>query len=115
MHREILESKAMGADIDRITKIRRSIHQNAEIAFKEFKTQKLIRDTLISFGLDEDSIQDCAGTGLVVNIWGTGNFIDGSKNRNDIPIVKSVALRADMDALPMKENNPHLDYKTKTN
>ena len=28
--------------------------------------------------------------------------------------MKSVALRADMDALEMKENNPDLSYRTKT-
>ena len=26
----------------------------------------------------------------------------------------SVALRADMDGLPIPENNPHLDYKSQT-
>ena len=33
---------------------------------------------------------------------------------NDAQVVNSVALRADMDGLPMKENNPHLPYTSKT-
>jgi len=32
----------------------------------------------------------------------------------DKTTVTSVALRADMDGLPMPENNPHLEYKSKT-
>lgn len=47
-----------------------------------------------------------AGTGLVVDIVGTG---EETQNK-----VKCVALRADMDALPIPENNPDLPYKTVT-
>ena len=48
-----------------------------------------------------------AGTGLVVDIYGTGEIKEEQK-------VKCIALRADMDALPIPENNPNLPYKTIT-
>jgi len=88
--------------------LRKKIHQHPEGGFKEFKTQSLIRETLISFGLTTDEIKDCAGTGLVVNIRGTGPAKDGGN-------IDNIALRADMDGLPMAENNPHLEYKSTTN
>ena len=61
-----------GLDTERMIKIRRKIHKHPEGGFKEFKTQKLIRDTLVGFGVKLENIKDCAGTGLVVDIWGTG-------------------------------------------
>lgn len=41
-----------------------------------------------------------------MDIEGTGDF--------EAQGVSRIALRADMDALPMPENNPHLEYKTQT-
>jgi metal-dependent amidase/aminoacylase/carboxypeptidase family protein len=43
----------------------------------------------------------------VVDIKGTAPAVSIGKK-----MVKSVALRADMDALPMKENDENLEYKT---
>jgi metal-dependent amidase/aminoacylase/carboxypeptidase family protein len=59
---------------------------------------------LLSFGIEEDFIKPCVGTGLVVDIVGTGEETQGGVN--------SIALRADMDALPIPENNPTLPYQT---
>ena len=67
-----------------------------------------MRDTLLGFGIPDKDIEDCGGTGLVVNIRGT----DKTEKKDDE--IFSIALRADMDGLPMPENNPHLDYKSKT-
>ena len=47
-----------------------------------------------------------AKTGLIVDIMGTGAPNKTGKGP------KLVALRADLDALPMPENNPNLPYKT---
>jgi len=98
----------MGFDTEKVIAIRKDIHKHAEGAFKEFRTAKLIKDTLIGYGLKEEHIKPCAGTGMVVDIYGLGEDVecDGA--------IKSIALRADMDALPMPENNPDLDYKTCT-
>jgi len=62
---------------------------------------------LLSFGIEDDFIKPCVGTGLVVDIVGTGEETQGGVN--------SIALRADMDALPIPENNPTLPYQTTTN
>jgi metal-dependent amidase/aminoacylase/carboxypeptidase family protein len=97
----------VGCDLDRFIEIRHTIHQNAETAFQEFMTHELIKNTLISFGIKEECMRVSAGTGLIVDIEGTGpESVEG---------LTMIALRADMDALPMPENNPGLPYRTKTN
>ena len=101
-----MESK--GSDIARFIKMRQYFHTNAEGAFKEFGTQKVLKETLLSFdGIKASDIKVCAKTGLVVDIMGTAKPDKSGE-------CKLVAIRADMDALPMPENNPHLSYKTKT-
>ena len=100
--------KAAGCDLDTLVHFRHDIHQHAEIAFKEFRTSAKVKDMLLSFGLEESSIKPCAGTGLVVDIEGTGDHQPGDNT------VNVIALRADMDALPIPENNPTLSYKTQT-
>ena len=71
-HRKILESSPCGVEIEKLIKVRRLIHQHPEGGFKEVETQKRVRETLLGFGLGADAIRDCAGTGLVVDIKGSG-------------------------------------------
>ena len=52
-------------------------------------------------------MKKCAGTGLVVDIKGTGKPSKAAK-------VKVVALRTDLDGLHMPENNDNLAYRSKT-
>ncbi len=71
-----------------LTEWRRDIHQNPDLAYKETRTASKVADLLRSFGVDE-VIEGIGGTGVVGRISnGTGG---------------SVALRADMDALPIIE------------
>src|SRR4029453_16824312 len=70
-----------------ITGLRRKIHQNPELSFKEFETSKLIQDKLTRLKIDK--VQRISDTGVVGLI----------KNKNG----KCVALRADIDALPIQE------------
>ena len=49
----------------------------------------------------------CATTGLAVDLWGTAPATEKQE-------VMAVAVRADMDALKMPENNPDLEYKSTT-
>jgi hippurate hydrolase len=90
--------EANGCDIEKYIVIRKDFHKHAEIAFKEFRTQQKIIDILKSFGLTDDNIKKCAGTGLVVDIKGT-------MTADNTPGCHNVALRTDIDALPMPEHN----------
>ena len=69
-HKEIM-NKA-GANIDKLIELRKAIHKHPEGGFKEFETQKRIRETLLSYGIESENIKDCAQTGLVVDIKGKG-------------------------------------------
>ncbi len=73
------------------TSWRRHLHAHPELSFQEFKTQEFVEAQLDAMGVTE--IQRMAGTGVVAMIRG----------RN--PDRKTVALRADMDALPILEAN----------
>lgn len=70
-----------------MVKIRRAIHENPELGFEEFETSRLIRDELEKLGIPYS--HPLAVTGIVGSI-GTGN-------------PPFVAIRADMDALPIEE------------
>nr|WP_199158792.1 M20 family metallopeptidase [Pedobacter sp. ASV2] len=69
---------------------RRHIHSNPELSFKEFETSLFIKEKLSKWGIE---YTDCANTGVV-------GLIKGNK-----PSDKVIALRADMDALPIHEAN----------
>lgn len=77
---------------------RHFLHANPELSFQEFNTAKFVAATLRSFGIEPQ--EGVAGTGVVALIKG--------KN----PDKKVVALRADMDALPITEAND-VAYKSK--
>jgi amidohydrolase len=78
--------------------LRRHLHANPELSYEEFNTAKFISETLKAFGLKPR--EGIANTGVVVLIEG----------RN--PGKKTVALRADIDALPITEENK-VAYKSK--
>jgi amidohydrolase len=75
---------------DEIVRLRREIHRHPELAFEEVRTAKLVADTLREIG----GIDVCTEVGItgVVGTLGTG---DGP----------TIAIRADMDALPIPEAN----------
>lgn len=75
--------------MDAIT-LRREIHQNPELSFCEEQTAKRITEALSQCGIASESI---AGSGVLVKLEGEGDL-----NR-------AVILRADIDALPICEQN----------
>ena len=86
------------SNLDNIRSNRRHIHANPELSFQEHKTAAYVAEQLKSYGLQPT--EGVADTGLTALIEG--------KN----PSSKVVALRADMDALPIKEAN-NVPYKSK--
>lgn len=70
--------------------IRRQIHQSPGLSFEEYETANLIQSLLASWNIECDLLTE---TGIVATI----------KGRN--PEKKTVALRADIDALPIQEKN----------
>lgn len=68
---------------------RHQIHSQPELGFKEFKTSSFIIDKLQSFGIEVH--QGLGGTGVV------GVLKNGSG--------PTIGIRADIDALPIKEQN----------
>lgn len=75
-------------ELDYITHIRRTLHMYPELGFEEYKTTELIKSELDKMGIAYDSP---LGTGCVAYIKGTGT--------------SSIAFRADIDALPIQEEN----------
>ena len=67
---------------------------------------------LKSYGIEDENIKVAAKTGLVVDIKGRGEPV--ATTEGQVGGVNVIALRADMDALPIPENNPHLEYKSTT-
>lgn len=94
-----------------VIQIRRHLHANPELSFVEYNTSKFIAGKLIEWGIPfKDGI---VKTGIVAMIAGTklpspkGEGLGG-----EVEGVKSIALRADMDALPIEEKN-NVEYKSK--
>ena len=82
-----------------VIKHRRHLHQNPELSFKEIQTGKYIAKTLKQYGIKHE-------TGWADN--GVVGYIKGAKSSK-----KVIALRADIDALPIQEINI-VPYKSKT-
>jgi amidohydrolase len=76
-----------------LTEIRREIHRNPELGFEEHLTGQLVARQLERFGVDEIH-RGVGKTGLVAVV--RGRTADSGR---------SIGLRADMDALPMQEDN----------
>ncbi|GAA4521200.1 M20 family metallopeptidase [Sphingobacterium thermophilum] len=71
-----------------IVDIRRHLHRNPELSFEEYNTSAFVKAVLDKIGIPYTSM---ANTGVVALLKG------------DLPSDKVIALRADMDALPITE------------
>jgi amidohydrolase len=81
-------AKPVSKDLyEKIVAVRRELHRNPELAWLEEKTAETIRRFLSGEGVKHAAV---GGTGIVADLPGP-------------PGIPAVALRADMDALPIKE------------
>lgn len=99
LHAQITEKIAAAADKieSRCIAWRKDLHQNPELGNREFRTAKLVADHLRQLGLEVK--EGVAKTGVVA-------ILRGGKPG------PCIALRADMDALPIIEND-NLRYASK--
>jgi hippurate hydrolase len=76
---------------DEMTEWRQDIHMHPELGFEEFRTSNLVAEKLEAWGVEVH--RGIGQTGVVGVLRGSGES------------AKSIGLRADMDALPMQEEN----------
>ncbi len=81
----------------RVVELRRDLHTNPELSWQEKRTAKVVAEELKKNGLDVTT--NVAQTGVVALLKGKD------------PSTKCIALRADMDALPITEEN-NATYKS---
>jgi amidohydrolase len=91
IRREVLEL------FPEMVEIRRRIHRRPELGMREVETAELVASQLEKAGLEVR--RGVGGTGVV------GLLQVPSPRREG-----ALLLRADMDALPIQEENPHLDF-----
>jgi amidohydrolase len=84
---------------DTVVQYRRHLHANPELSFLEYETSSFVKSRLDELNI---SWKPMAGTGVVA-------LIKGEKSSDSV-----IALRADMDALPITEAN-NVPYVSKNN
>jgi len=89
-----IKKEIMGIE-DEMIEWRRDIHQHPELAFEEERTSALVIEKLKKWGYE---VEKMAETGVVANL--KNNFSG-----------QTIAIRADMDALPLEEKN-EVEYKS---
>lgn len=90
--------KKSGAILEEAIRLRRHIHSFPELSFKEDNTSAFVLAYMEKNGIE--CISGIAGTGLIATVRGT---------MGDGPVI---ALRAELDALPIKELN-QTEYSSK--
>ncbi|NUP98392.1 MAG: amidohydrolase [Armatimonadetes bacterium] len=86
---EVVLSHEVASVVDEVVTLRRDLHQHPELAFEEYRTAALVAERLRSLGLEPRT--GIAGTGVTALV-GNGQG-------------PTLLLRADMDALPVQEEN----------
>ncbi len=97
------ESDRLKSDIDELVPdmvaLRRDLHEHPELAFEEVRTSGIVAQRLQALGLEVQT--GIAKTGVV-------GLLHGGASK---PGAKTIAIRADMDALPIHELN-EVDYRS---
>lgn len=105
----IIENKALKTKVAtlaaqnaaRTQSLREQLHANPELSFEEYQTAAFVRKELADIGISD--IQEVAGTGTVALLYG---------KKAGRTAYNCLALRADIDALPIQEKNL-VDYCSK--
>ena len=84
---------------DMFLNIFKDLHENPELGFEENRTSKIVQDKLTEFGVDEVHSR--------IGVTGVVGVIEGRKKS-----LRSIGIRADMDALPIQEKT-NLPYSSK--
>jgi len=92
-----LISSLASENFEEIQLIRRHLHQYPELSFQEFETSKYLIDKLKSWGISIDQRWVKTGFSVVIDSEEAG---------------PTIALRADLDALPIQERN-EVEYHSK--
>ncbi|MER9313744.1 M20 family metallopeptidase [Mesorhizobium australicum] len=85
---------------DAVVDMRHAMHREPQLSNREWKTQKRIVDTLAAFGLTE--AKTFHKTGVYIDIRGSAPGAN-----------RSIALRGDIDALPIQEAREDLPYRSR--
>ena len=85
---------------DKMCAYRKHLHMNPELSYQEHNTASFVKKTLINIGLNE--VKSIGGTGVLVTIFGDHHVKDQ----------ECIAFRADLDALPIHEEN-EVPYRSK--
>src|SRR6266705_1999194 len=97
------ESDRLKSDIDELVPdmvaLRRDLHEHPELAFEEVRTSGIVAQRLQALGLEVQT--GIAKTGVV-------GLLRGGASKPD---ARTIAIRADMDALPIHELND-TDYRS---
>jgi amidohydrolase len=86
--------------LPKVQAYREHLHQFPELSYQEYETVKFVKEKLIEIGIKD--IQSIANTGLCALIFGKNT------TKNQV----CIALRADLDALPIHEEND-VSYRSK--
>src|SRR5690242_12870535 len=91
----------IAARIPDLVALRRDLHEHPELAFEEVRTSGIVEQRLRALGLEVQA--GVAKTGVVALLHGQSS---GSEAE-----ARTIALRADIDALPIHELN-EIDYRS---
>jgi amidohydrolase len=83
---------------DKVRSYREYLHQNPELSYQEVETMNFVSNQLTKIGIPHQ--KNIGGTGIV-------GIIENEGHKG----MKSIALRADLDALPIQEEN-EVSYKS---
>uniref|UniRef100_A0AAU2K3F4 Amidohydrolase n=1 Tax=Streptomyces sp. NBC_00049 TaxID=2903617 RepID=A0AAU2K3F4_9ACTN len=93
---------------------RRDLHMHPELGHQEFRTTAAIKARLEKAGLRPRVLK--SGTGLICDVgtWdgGARSSFEGGGGRREGGVRPMLALRADIDALPIPDAKTHVSYRS---